>query len=493
MSERILVLDGAMGTLLQDERLDEAAYRGDRLREHPVDLRGDNDLLSLTQPAAVARAHRAYLKAGADIIETNTFTASRINQAEYGLADLAREIHESAARIARAEADACERANPERPRYVAGSLGPTNRTASLSADVTDPGARSVTFAELADAYAEGAEGLIAGGADLLVVETIFDTLNAKAAIFGIEGLFERIGIRVPLMISGTVVDASGRTLSGQTVEAFWHSVRHARPLSVGLNCALGAREMRGWLDDLARIADLPITAYPNAGLPNAFGGYDETPDVTSGLLGEWARAGLVNMVGGCCGTTPQHVAAIADGRAWAAPPTGREVGAGPRLSGLEPLTVPQPGNLCSTSASARTSPAPGASRGSSRTSAMTRRCGRPRPGRERRGHARREHGRGAARLARGDEPFPAPRRVRARDRQGPDHDRQLELGRHRGGPAAGAGPARGQLVSLKEGEAEFLRQARLARRTARPSSSWPSTNRGRPARSSARWRSRNGP
>ena len=353
LAQRILVLDGAMGTLLQAERLDEAAFRGERFRDHPRDLRGNPDVLNLTRPDVVARAHRAYLAAGADIIETNTFTSSALNQAEYGLEAHVREMAETAARIARAEADACEIADARatrpgtapRPRYVAGSLGPTNRTASLSADVTDPGARSVTFEQLADAYAEAAEGLVAGGADLLLLETIFDTLNAKAAIFGIEGLFERLGVRLPLMISGTIVDASGRTLTGQTVEAFWHSIRHARPLSVGLNCSLGAREMRGWLDELARVADVPVSAYPNAGLPNAFGGYDETPDITSGQLGEWARAGMVNLVGGCCGTTPEHVAAIVEAVRGIAPRVVPERPRALHLSGLEPLTVPQPGNL----------------------------------------------------------------------------------------------------------------------------------------------------
>ncbi len=344
--ERILVLDGAMGTMLQSLQLDEAGFRGERFRDHPSDVRGDVDLLSLTQPAAITDVHRAYLAAGADIIETNTFTSSRFNQADYGLADIVPELTEAAARIARDAADEFEAADPARPRYVAGSLGPTNRTASLSPDVGDPAARNVTFEALAETYADAAAGLIRGGADLLIVETIFDTLNAKAAIFGIEDVFERTGERVPVLISGTVVDASGRTLSGQTVEAFWASIRHARPFAVGLNCALGARQLRGWLDELGRIADVPLSAYPNAGLPNAFGGYDETPPVTAGEIGQWARDGLVNIVGGCCGTTPDHVRAIANAVAGARPRTPKPRPRGVlSLAGLEPLDIPRPGNL----------------------------------------------------------------------------------------------------------------------------------------------------
>jgi 5-methyltetrahydrofolate--homocysteine methyltransferase len=343
VDERILVLDGAMGTMLQRHELDEAGFRGGRFGDHPRDLAGDNDLLSLTQPAVVRGIHRDYLEAGADIVETNTFSANRVSQADYGLEGLAREMNEAAAGLARAEADAFEAADPDRPRYVAGALGPTNRTASMSPDVSDPAARSVTFEELVTAYAEAAEGLIAGGADLLLVETIFDTLNAKAAIFAIEDVFERLGLRLPVMISGTVVDASGRTLSGQTVEAFWASIAHAEPFSVGLNCALGARQLRGWLEDLAAIAPVPISAYPNAGLPNALGGYDEVPATTAGEIGGWARDGLVNIVGGCCGTTPSHVRAVAEAVRGVAPRRPPEVEPALRLSGLEPLTIPLPG------------------------------------------------------------------------------------------------------------------------------------------------------
>ncbi len=344
LRERILVIDGAMGTVMQAYRLTEEDYRGERFRDHPRDLKGDHDLLALTRPDVVSEAHRAYLQAGADIIETNTFTATRISQADYGLGDIVAEVNETAARLARAVADEFERADPSRPRFVGGSLGPTNRTASLSSDVSDPGKRGVHFAELAEAYEEAAGGLVAGGADLLVVETIFDTLNAKAAIYGIESLFERLGLRLPVIISGTVVDASGRTLSGQTVEAFWYSVAHAQPLAVGLNCALGARQMRGWLDELARVADIPVSVYPNAGLPNAFGEYDETAEITSSILREFAEHGLVNLVGGCCGTTPDHVAAIAETVKGLPPRIPPERDPALRLSGLEPLVIPPPGN-----------------------------------------------------------------------------------------------------------------------------------------------------
>jgi 5-methyltetrahydrofolate--homocysteine methyltransferase len=343
--ERILVLDGAMGTLIQGYELSEEEFRGERFRDHPHDLRGDNDLLSITRPGVVRAIHDAYLEAGADIIETNSFTATSISQADYGLASVARELNAAAARIAREAADAFETREPGRPRYVAGALGPTNRTASISPDVNDPGARNVRFDELAAAYDEAAEGLIEGGVDLLLVETIFDTLNAKAALFAIDGLYERLGVRLPLMISGTITDASGRTLSGQTPEAFWHSVRHARPFSVGFNCALGARALRAHVQDLARIADVPVSAYPNAGLPNEFGTYDETAAETSAELHGFAADGLVNLVGGCCGTTPAHVRAIAEAVRGLAPRVVPEIPRRTRLAGLEPLTIPQPGDV----------------------------------------------------------------------------------------------------------------------------------------------------
>ncbi|HSL33534.1 MAG TPA: methionine synthase, partial [Candidatus Limnocylindrales bacterium] len=348
----ILVIDGAMGTLIQSYQLDEAGFRGEgaengeaRLRDHPRDLRGDNDLLSLTQPAIVRAIHDAYLDAGADIIETNTFTATRIAQADYGLEAYVREMNAAAARIAREAADAAEAAEPGRPRFVAGALGPTNRTASISPDVNDPAARNVTFEELAAAYREAAEGLIEGGADILLIETIFDTLNGKAAIFGVEEAYEAAGARLPLIISGTIVDASGRTLSGQTVEAFWTSVMHARPVIVGLNCALGAAALRPHVADLSRVAPIPVSVYPNAGLPNEFGGYDDTPESMAHVIGGFARDGLVNLAGGCCGTTPAHVRAIAEAVAGLPPRVPPEIESKTRLAGLEALEIPQPGNV----------------------------------------------------------------------------------------------------------------------------------------------------
>ncbi len=345
LADRIVVLDGAMGTMLQAHEFDEADFRGERFADHPRDLRGNNDLLSLTQPSAVRAIHDAYLEAGADILSTNTFTSTRIAQADYGFGpEIVHELNVASARLAREAVDAAERADPGRPRFVAGALGPTNRTASISQDVGDPAARGVTWEELEVAYHEAAAGLVEGGADLLLVETIFDTLNAKAAIFAIERLFDDLGERLPVIISGTIVDASGRTLSGQTVEAFWHSIRHADPLIVGLNCALGPKQLREHLDVLSRIADRPISAYPNAGLPNELGGYDETPEAMAEALREWAEYGLLNVAGGCCGTTPVHVAAIAEAVAGIKP---RAIPAPPpttRLAGLEPLIIPPPGN-----------------------------------------------------------------------------------------------------------------------------------------------------
>ncbi|CAI9414616.1 methionine synthase [Nocardioides sp. T2.26MG-1] len=332
-----MVLDGAMGTAIQRDRPDEAGYRGERFKDWPSDLVGNNDLLTITQPEIIAGIHREYLQAGADIIETNTFNANAVSLADYGLQDLAYELNLEAARLARGEADAV--ATPERPRYVAGALGPTTRTASISPDVNDPGARNVTFDQLVAAYLEAARGLVDGGSDLLVIETIFDTLNAKAAIFAVETLFEEHGRRWPVIVSGTITDASGRTLSGQVTEAFWNSVRHARPLAVGLNCALGAKEMRPYIAEMARIADTFVSCYPNAGLPNAFGEYDEAAEETAGIIEEFAAAGFVNLVGGCCGTTPAHVAAIAravEGKTVREVP---EVEPALRLSGLEPFAV----------------------------------------------------------------------------------------------------------------------------------------------------------
>jgi 5-methyltetrahydrofolate--homocysteine methyltransferase len=316
LTERILILDGAMGTMIQGRKLGEADYRGPQvcgLHAHGCDLKGDNDLLSITQPDVVRSIHDAFLAAGADIIETNTFNATRIAQTDYRLEARVREINLAAAKIARERADAWSRKTPDKPRFVAGALGPTNRTATISPDVNDPGFRNVSFDELVAAYGEAASGLVEGGVDLLLVETVFDTLNAKAALFAIDALFETLGRRLPLIVSGTITDASGRTLSGQTTEAFWNSVRHARPLAVGLNCALGAALMRPYIEEMARVADTFVSCYPNAGLPNPMSetGYDEAPETTARLLGDFARSGFVNIVGGCCGTTPEHISAIA--------------------------------------------------------------------------------------------------------------------------------------------------------------------------------------
>ena len=331
---RILVLDGAMGTMIQQEKPDEATYRGDRFKDHGQDVGGNNELLSLTQPDMIRRIHEDFTAAGADILCTNTFGANRISQADYGMEDLSREMNLESVKLARAAADAAGR-----PVWVAGAIGPTNRTASISPDVNDPGFRNITFKDLAEAYGEAARGLIDGGADLLLVETIFDTLNAKAAIFAIEGLRDE-GLDVPpVMISGTITDRSGRTLTGQTPEAFWASMSHARPFSVGLNCALGAAEMRQHVRTLSQVADTRISAYPNAGLPNEMGGYDETPEETAGHIREWAESGFVNLVGGCCGTTPDHIAAIAQAVKGLpprkVPPKVRHM----RLSGLEMFEV----------------------------------------------------------------------------------------------------------------------------------------------------------
>jgi 5-methyltetrahydrofolate--homocysteine methyltransferase len=324
LKQRILVLDGAMGTMIQQLKLGEADFRGPPacgLHDHPHDLKGDNDLLVLTRPEAIAAIHDAYLAAGADLIETNTFNATAVAQADYGLQHRVREINAAAAAIARGCADRWTARTPDQPRFVAGALGPTSRTASISPYVNDPGARNVSFDELVAAYREAADGLIDGGADLLLVETVFDTLNAKAALFAIDEAFEARGRRLPIIVSGTITDASGRTLSGQTPTAFWHSVRHAKPLAVGLNCALGAALMRPYIDEIARVADAFVSCYPNAGLPNPMSetGYDEVPAETAAFAEDFARSGFVNIIGGCCGTTPEHIRAIAQRVAGIAP------------------------------------------------------------------------------------------------------------------------------------------------------------------------------
>ncbi len=344
LGERILILDGAMGTMIQAHALSEADFRGRQFADHARDVRGNNDLLSITQPDLIRDIHAGFLAAGADIIETNTFNSTAIAQADYGLADRTFELNLEAARVARVAADEAIAADSQRPRWVAGVLGPTNRTASISPDVNDPGYRNVSFDELRAAYTEALRGLTQGGVDLILVETVFDTLNAKAALFAVDEYFEQSGTRLPLMISGTITDLSGRTLSGQTAEAFWYSVRHARPVAVGLNCALGATELRPHVDDLARVAETHVSCHPNAGLPNEFGGYDDTPEHMAEVLGEFASAGFLNLVGGCCGTTPEHIRAIADTVAGNKP---RSVPDSPRvcrLSGLEPFNI-GPGSL----------------------------------------------------------------------------------------------------------------------------------------------------
>jgi len=341
LERRILVLDGAMGTMIQSHKLSEAEFRGARFADWPSDLRGNNDLLSLTQPGVISAIHAAYLEAGADIIETNTFNSNAPSLADYRMEGLAEELNLAAARLARAAADEFSVRTPDRPRFVAGVLGPTSKTASISPDVNDPGYRNITFDALVAAYTESVRGLLDGGVDLILLETIFDTLNAKAAIFAVETEFERRGQRLPLMISGTITDQSGRTLTGQTPEAFWNSVRHARPLTVGLNCALGAKLMRPYIEELAGCADAFLCCYPNAGLPNPLSetGYDETPDYTAGQLREFAESGFLNVVGGCCGTTPEHIRAIADAVRALSPRRAPRLPPKTRLAGLEPLNI----------------------------------------------------------------------------------------------------------------------------------------------------------
>jgi 5-methyltetrahydrofolate--homocysteine methyltransferase len=326
LAQRILIIDGAMGTMIQSYKLDEEGYRGERFSQgydgrhqhvhdhshHVCDLKGNNDLLLLTQPDIIRAVHTQYLEAGADLLETNTFNATSISQADYHLEHVVYELNKEGARIARECCDAIEAKTPHKPRFVIGVLGPTSRTASISPDVNDPGYRNVSFDELRATYREATRGLIDGGADVIMVETIFDTLNAKAALFAVEEVFDERGSRLPVMISGTITDRSGRTLSGQTAEAFFYSMRHSRPLSVGLNCALGAKDLRPHVETLASLADCYVSTHPNAGLPNAFGEYDETPEEMAETIREFAQAGFLNLVGGCCGTSPAHIKAIAD-------------------------------------------------------------------------------------------------------------------------------------------------------------------------------------
>jgi len=337
LSERILVLDGAMGTMIQNHDPSESEYRGERFADWESDLKGNNDLLTLSYPDLIRDISTQYAEAGSDIITTNTFSATTIAQADYHMEDLADEINREAAKIAREVAD--EYATEDKPRWVAGVIGPTNKTASISPNVNDPGERNTDFNELAKAYGESAAALIDGGVDIILMETIFDTLNAKAAIYAYRKLLRERDVDVPLMISGTITDASGRTLSGQTTEAFYNSIAHAKPLTVGLNCALGPDALRQYVAELSRIATCHVHAYPNAGLPNEFGEYDLTPDEMAEHIGEWAEAGLLNMAGGCCGSTPDHIGAIAEAVAGKTPRELPEVPRAMRLSGLEPFTA----------------------------------------------------------------------------------------------------------------------------------------------------------
>ena len=337
LQERILILDGAMGTMIQRHKLQEADYRGERFADWPSDLAGNNDLLCLTQPRIVRGIHEQYLEAGADIVETNSFNATTISMADYGMEALVTELNTAAARLAREAADRFS--TGDRPRFVAGVLGPTGRTCSLSPDVNDPGFRNVSFDELVTAYVQAVRGLIAGGADILLIETVFDTLNAKAAVFACEQVFEEDAVSLPLMISGTITDRSGRTLSGQTTEAFYNSLRHARPISIGLNCALGPDMLRQYVEEMSRVAECAVNVHPNAGLPNEFGEYDLGPDDMAAQVAEWADSGFLNIVGGCCGTTPPHITAIARavaGKSPRVPPKPEPIC---RLSGLEPLNI----------------------------------------------------------------------------------------------------------------------------------------------------------
>ena len=335
--KRILMLDGSWGVMIQGYRLSESDFRGPRFGNHGHDLKGNNDLLTLTRPDIIRDIAYAYLDAGADIIETNTFNSSSVSQADYGLEHLVTELNEEGARLARIACD--EKSTPTRPRLVAGVLGPTNRTASLSPDVNDPGFRNISFDELRQTYFESTLALMRGGADLIMVETVFDTLNAKAAIFAIEEAFDAAGERLPIWISGTITDLSGRMLTGQTAEAFWHSVRHCKPFAIGLNCALGAPELRQYVDELSQCADTLVSAHPNAGLPNEFGGYDDGPESMAVTMKEFATSGLVNIIGGCCGTTPMHIKAFTQAVEGVAPRAIPEKPRYLRLSGLEPFTL----------------------------------------------------------------------------------------------------------------------------------------------------------
>jgi 5-methyltetrahydrofolate--homocysteine methyltransferase len=339
LENRVLVLDGAMGTMIQAKKFNEDDFRGELFKDITNEIKGNNDILAMTQPDAICDIHKEYLEAGSDIIETNSFNATSISQSDYQMEDIVYDLNLACAKVARKATDEFTALTPDKPRFVAGVLGPTSRTASLSPDVNDPAFRNVSFDELVVSYKEATEGLMDGGSDIILIETIFDTLNAKAAIFAVEMVFEQKGIRLPIMISGTITDASGRTLSGQTAEAFWFSVRHAEPISVGFNCALGASELRQHVASISRVADTAVSAHPNAGLPNEMGEYDESPEEMTEHLEEWAKSGMVNIIGGCCGTTPAHIRAISDAVENVSPRKIPKIEPHMRLSGLEPFKV----------------------------------------------------------------------------------------------------------------------------------------------------------
>ena len=336
-AKRVLILDGAMGTMIQEHKLEEADYRGEAFANWHCDVKGNNDLLAITQPDIIYNIHCAYLEAGADIIETNTFNATTIAMADYDMEAQSKDINLAAAKLARKACDEFTAKTPDKPRYVAGVLGPTNRTASISPDVNDPGKRNVTFDELVEAYIESTEALLDGGSDIILIETIFDTLNAKAAVFAVETVFEKRGERAPVMVSGTITDASGRTLSGQTAEAFYYSMRHVSPVSMGLNCALGPDLLRQYVEEISNISECLVSAHPNAGLPNEFGEYDLSAEEMAAHIKEWAESGLVNVVGGCCGSTPEHIRAMAEAVKDVKPRTVPVFEPKMRLSGLEPF------------------------------------------------------------------------------------------------------------------------------------------------------------
>ncbi|MDH3976554.1 MAG: homocysteine S-methyltransferase family protein, partial [Deltaproteobacteria bacterium] len=339
LKERILILDGAMGTMIQRYKLTEEDFRGERFKDYNKELKGNNDLLVLTRPDVIGEIHEAYLEAGADIIETNSFSSTAIDMAKYGLEDCVFDMNYEAARIAKEACEKYSRQTPQKPRFVAGSMGPTTKTLSMSADVNNPGSREISFNEMRAACKVQVEGLIKGGADLLLIETITDSLNSKAAIFAMEECFEELGVNIPVMVSGTITDSSGRTLTGQMMEAFWNSLRHVKPISIGLNCALGAKELRQHIEELSTIADTYVSAHPNAGLPNELGGFDETPEAMAAEIKEWAESGLLNIVGGCCGTDPDFIKAIAGAVKDVSPRTVPKIEKKSRLSGLEPLNI----------------------------------------------------------------------------------------------------------------------------------------------------------